>query len=864
MTTPHRHSQPDSQHAAPSLDAPAKTGSCCGHAGAAPAGFAAKPLAPAASARAAHGHGEGRCGEGRCGASHHAAPTPSEAGGCCSATDAGPTPAGPCAHPVTPAASPQQGHASHHPAAHSGHADEPDDAQRHEHAVAGAPAHAGVCCHAHGTASVALSAADVPAGTRWTCPMHPQIVRDGPGSCPLCGMALEPMLPSADDSHAVAEIAAVRRHFLVSAALSLPVVGVAMAPHLGGWHVPAWSPWLQLALSAVVVVWGGASLFLRFSQSLRHRAPNMYTLIGLGVGVAFGYSLVAALVPQAFPPAFRDTHGQVGLYFEAAAVIVTLVLLGEWLELRARHRTGAALRALLELAPKTARRVLADGREEDVPLEQVHVGDRLRVRPGEKVPVDGVVSEGASHVDESLLSGEAMPVAKGVGDRVAGGTLNQGGSLVLRADKVGDDTVLAQIVRLVAEAQRSRAPLQRLADRVSAWFVPAVVLAALVTFALWALLGPQPRLAHALINAVAVLIIACPCALGLATPISIMVATGRGAQAGVLFRDAAAIEALEKIDTLVLDKTGTLTVGKPALTGLVAQDDFDTTQVLAWAAALERGSEHPLAAAVLAAAQERGLVPAAAEDFAAVTGQGVTGRVGGHHLAFGNAALMAAQGIAIQAAAAQAEAWRSAGSTVMYLGMDGRLAGLVGVSDPIKPSSAAALQRLRAEGVAILMLTGDSATTAQAVARQLGIERVVAEVQPADKARVVAELKAQGHRVAMAGDGVNDAPALAAADVGIAMGHGTDIAKESAAVTLVQGDLNGIVRARALSRATVTNIRQNLGFAFGYNALGIPLAAGALYPLTGLLLSPGFAALAMSLSSVSVIGNALRLRRAAL
>ena len=703
-----------------------------------------------------------------------------------------------------------------------------------------------------------------PEGTIYTCPMHPEIRQPGPGSCPICGMALEPELPSADDSAALEEIASVSRRFWISALLTLPVVVLAMAPHLGLWQAPAWSPWAELVLSSVVVLWGGAAFFRRFWQSLRNRSPNMYTLIGLGVGVAYAYSVVALLAPGIFPDAFRGPDGRIGLYFEPAAVIVALVLLGEWLELRARHRTSDAVRALLGLAPNTARRIDDDGEEHDVPLDRVEKGDRLRVRPGEKVPVDGVVVDGRSNVDESMLTGEPVPVEKAVDDPLTAGTLNQTGSLVMRAEKVGAETLLAQIVQLVANAQRTRAPLQRLADRVANWFVPTVVVVAVLTFAAWAWLGPDPRLAFALINAVAVLIIACPCALGLATPISVMVATGRGAQMGVLFRDAEAIETLEKIDVLVVDKTGTLTLGKPALTDVVAFA-HDEDEIVSLAAALERGSEHPLAAAILAAAKERELSPPAASDFESHTGQGVSARVDGAAAALGNRALMDARNVEVSGdASRQADALRRDGKTVMFLAADGELRGLLAVADPIKDTTPAALQALRDEGLEVVMVTGDNPVTAHAVARQLHIERVEADVQPAGKARIVEQFKAEGRRVAMAGDGINDAPALAAADVGIAMGHGTDIAMESAKLTLVKGDLMKIVQARALSRATVANIRQNLFFAFVYNTLGIPLAAGVLYPWTGWLLSPAIAALAMSLSSVSVISNALRLRVARL
>ncbi len=704
-----------------------------------------------------------------------------------------------------------------------------------------------------------------PKGTIFTCPMHPQIRQEGPGTCPICGMALEPELPSADDNHARGEIASVRRKLWISVLLAVPVVILAMAPHLGLWNAPAWSPWAEFVLASVLVLWSGSSFFVRFWQSLKNRSPNMYTLIGLGVGVAYGYSVIALFVPGIFPDAFRDADGRLDLYFEPAAVIIALMLLGEWLELRARHRSSDAVRALLELAPKTARRIDADGNEHDVPLDSVKKDDRLRVRPGEKIPVDGVVVEGRSSVDESMLTGEPMPVTKATDDALTGGTVNQTGSLVMRAEKVGSETLLAQIVQLVANAQRTRAPLQRLADRVANWFVPAVVAAAILTFAIWSWFGPDPRMAFALINAVAVLIIACPCALGLATPISVMVATGRGAQMGVLFRDAEAIETLEKIDVLLVDKTGTLTAGKPTLTDVAALADNDESTIVATAAALERGSEHPLAQAIMAGAKERDIPIPQATDFESHTGQGVSARVDGTAAALGNRALMERRDVAIDdATASRADELRRDGRTVMYLAIDGKLAGMLAVADAIKETSAAAVKALHEEGVEVIMVTGDNRATAEAVARTLGIDRVEADVQPADKARIVNKLKAEGRRVAMAGDGVNDAPALASADVGIAMGHGTDIAMESAKLTLVKGDLMKITQARALSRATVRNIRQNLFFAFGYNALGIPIAAGLLYPWTGWLLSPAFAALAMSLSSVSVISNALRLRVARL
>ncbi|WP_192813467.1 heavy metal translocating P-type ATPase [Dyella japonica] len=718
-----------------------------------------------------------------------------------------------------------------------------------------------------------LTPADTPApaalaGAMYTCPMHPEVQQIGPGHCPKCGMALEPMMPSLDedDGH---ELAAMSRRFWSLVALTLPVFLLAMGPHLFGWHLPSpWggmAAWAEALLSTVVVLWGGAPFFARGWQSLKPWSPNMYTLIALGTGVAWLYSAVAFLMPSLFPAGFRDMHGRVGVYFESAAVIVTLVTLGDFLELRARRRTGAALKALLGLAPKTARLVGADGSEHDVPLDEVHAGDTLRVRPGEKVPVDGVVIDGSSHVDESMLTGEPLPVGKTRGERVTGGTVNQDGALLMRADKVGAETMLSQIVTLVAQAQRSKAPLQRVADRVAAWFVPAVVAVAALAFALWAWLGPDPKLAYALISAVSVLIIACPCALGLATPISIMVASGRAAQNGVLFRDAAAIESLRGIDTLVVDKTGTLTGGKPTLKEVVSLGGQPRERLLAMAAALERPSEHPLARAILAgAAAEQVAVPPVAH-FRTLTGAGVEGEVDGHAVALGNLRLLSNIGVQpAPAALAKADALRGEGATVMFLAVDGELAGLMAVADRVKASTPQAIRDLHAAGLRIVMLTGDNLATAKAVAGSLGIDEVHAEVSPTDKAAVVQQLRAQGHRVAMAGDGINDAPALAVADVGIAMGSGTDIAMESAQVTLVKGELTAIVRARALSQATVRNIRQNLFFAFVYNAVGVPLAAGLLYPLLGLMLSPMVAALAMSLSSVSVVTNALRLRRAAL
>ncbi|WP_291189853.1 heavy metal translocating P-type ATPase [Frateuria sp.] len=701
------------------------------------------------------------------------------------------------------------------------------------------------------------------AGAIYTCPMHPEVRQVGPGECPKCGMALEPLMPTAEADDA-GELRALWRRFGWLAALTLPVLVLAMGPHLLGHAWPArWIGVLGVAealLASAVVLWGGAPFFRRGWRSLRPWSPNMYTLIALGTGVAWAYSAVALLLPGIFPAGLR-VHGRVGVYFEPAAVIVTLVTLGDLLELRARRRTGEALKALLGLAPKMAHRLGHDG-ESDVPLEQVRVGDLLRVRPGEKVPVDGVATEGESHVDESMLTGEPMPVAKTAGDPLTAGTVNQDGTLLLRAQKVGGDTLLAQIVTLVAQAQRSRAPLQRVADRVAAWFVPAVVAVAVLAFAAWLAWGPEPRLAHALVAAVSVLIIACPCALGLATPISIMVASGRGAQAGVLFRDAAAIEALHRVDALVVDKTGTLTEGRPTLREVVALGDLRQDRLLALAAALEQASEHPLARAIVAGAQAAGVSVPPAAGFRALTGRGVRAHIEGAEVALGNARLLEELHVALDGAAAgHAERLRSDGATVMFLAVDGVLAGVVAVADRIKADTPAALDTLRREGLRIVMLSGDHAATAQAVARELRIDQVHAEVSPADKAAVVERLRHEGHRVAMAGDGINDAPALAAADVGIAMGSGTDVAMESAQVTLVKGELSAIARARALSQATVRNIHQNLFFAFVYNAVGVPLAAGALYPFLGVVLSPMIAALAMSLSSVSVVGNALRLRR---
>ena len=709
-------------------------------------------------------------------------------------------------------------------------------------------------------AMVALT--EVAAGTIWTCPMHPQIRRDGPGQCPICGMALEPLEPTLEEGPNP-ELTDMNRRFWVSAILSLPLIALTFGAELLGWEpLPMrTSMWVQLGLATPVVLWGGWPFFERLWASLRTRNLNMFTLIGLGVGVAYGYSVVATLASQIFPASLRTMGGLVPVYFEAAAVITTLVLLGQVLELRARSATGAAIRGLLGLAPKTARRVYDDSSEEDVPLEHVHVGDLLRIRPGEKVPVDGVVVEGHSSVDESMISGEPVPVEKLSGAKVTGATVNGTGSLLMRAERVGRDTMLSQIVRMVADAQRSRAPIQKLADQVSAIFVPAVVLIAGIAFAVWNLVGPDPRLAHALINAIAVLIIACPCALGLATPMSIMVGTGRGATAGVLVKNAEALELMEKVDTLVVDKTGTLTLGRPKLVAIKTANGLDEREVLRLAASLERGSEHPLAAAIVEGAEERGLDLRTAREFQSHTGKGVTGRIDGHDIALGNKALLAGLGIHIGGLEAVADEHRSEGHGVMLLAADGKFAGLIVVADPIKGGAADAVAKLQEAGIHVVMMTGDNRQTAEAVARKVGINEVLAEVLPEQKQSKVQDLRKSGRRVAMAGDGVNDAPALAAADVGIAMGTGTDVAMESAAVTLLKGDLTGIVRARRLSRATMRNIRENLFFSFIFNAAGVPIAAGVLYPSFGVLLSPIIAGAAMAFSSVAVIGNSLRLRR---
>lgn len=707
--------------------------------------------------------------------------------------------------------------------------------------------------------------APMPAGTIYTCPMHPEVRQEGPGSCPKCGMALEPAMPSLEDDNG--EVIALGGRLATLVALTLPVFLIAMVPHVTGqmWRQP-WAAglgWIEALLASVVVLWGGAPFFARGWRSLLPWSPNMYTLIALGTGVAWLYSAVAFALPGLFPPTMRDMHGQVAVYFESAAVIVTLVTLGDFLELRARRQTGEALRGLLGLVPKTARRIGRDGNEEDIPLESLHVGDQLRVRPGEKVPADGSVIDGESYVDESMLTGEPVPVVKKVHDKVTGGTQNQHGALVIRVDHVGQDTVLSRIVALVAEAQRSRAPLQRVADRVAAWFVPAVVVAAALAFAAWWMVGPTPTLTHALVAAVSVLIIACPCALGLATPMSIMVASGRGAQAGVLFRDASAIETLREVDTLVFDKTGTLTEGKPTLVDLHVFGR-ERAEVLALAASVERPSEHPLATAIVLAAEGEGVTIPAVTGFQAVVGRGVSGRVDGHDVALGNADLMDDERVDIAAGREIADRARAKGATAMFMAIDGRLAVVLALADAVKPSTKPALDALHAAGVKLIMLTGDNEATAKAVASSLPIDEVHASASPEDKASIVKALKARGAKVAMAGDGVNDAPALAAADIGIGMGNGSDIAIQNASVTLLKGDLAGIARARALSEATVKNIRQNLFFAFIYNAVGVPLAAGVLYPLFGITLSPMIAAVAMSLSSVSVVGNALRLRRVAI
>ncbi|MGV2181074.1 heavy metal translocating P-type ATPase [Rhizobium rhizogenes] len=703
-------------------------------------------------------------------------------------------------------------------------------------------------------------------GTLYTCPMHPEVVSDHPGDCPKCGMALEPMgIPAADEGPNP-ELVDFTRRLWVSAALSLPLLILSMGPMLGlplrDWIGEPTATWIELALATPVVLWAALPFFRRAWNSLVNRSPNMWTLIGLGVGTAYLYSLVATLAPGLFPMGFHG-HGQaIPVYFEAASVIVALVFVGQVLELKARERTGSAIRALLDLAPKTARRIGSDGNETDMPVDQIQAGDRLRVRPGERVPVDGSVVDGQSTIDESMITGEPLPVEKTKGDALTGGTINRNGTLIMLTEKVGADTTLSRIVELVAKAQRSRAPIQTMVDSVSAIFVPAVVASAIVTFILWAMIGPEPQLAHALLAAVAVLIIACPCALGLATPMSIMIATGRGAQEGVLVRDAVALERFAKVDTLIVDKTGTLTEGKPNLTDVITTPGTDEARLLLLAASLERGSEHPLAEAIVAGAEERGTTFVDITGFAAKTGKGVEGRAGDTAIALGNAAMMADLGITTDMLQAETKRLRGEGKTVMFVAVDGHLAGLVAVADRIKPTTAAAIKALHDSGLKIIMATGDNAQTAKAVAASLSIDDVRADLLPEGKKVLIDELRTKGRIVAMAGDGINDAPALAAADVGIAMGTGADVAMESAGITLVKGDLNGIVRARHLSEATIRNIKQNLAFAFGYNALGVPLAAGVLYPVFGLLLSPMIAAAAMSLSSVSVIANALRLRLA--
>jgi len=706
-------------------------------------------------------------------------------------------------------------------------------------------------------------AAPVPEGTIYTCPMHPEIRQVGPGSCPICGMALEPVLATADTGPNP-ELADMTRRFWVGLVLTLPVAILEMGQHLFGLHLleQQTSNWVQFALATPVVLWAGWPFFVRGWQSILTCNLNMFTLIAMGIGVAWLYSVVATFAPGAFPDAFRDHHGAVAVYFEAAAVITVLVLIGQVLELRAREHTSGAIKALLNLAPKTARKIADDNSEAEVPLDSVIVGDRLRVRPGEKVPVDGEVLDGRSSLDESMVTGESMPVTKQAGDKLIGGTLNQSGALIMRAEKVGRDTLLARIVQMVAEAQRTAAPIQRLADQVSGWFVPLVILIAIAAFIAWAMFGPEPRFTFGLVAAVTVLIIACPCALGLATPMSIMVGVGRGAELGVLIKNAVALERMEKIDTLVVDKTGTLTEGKPKVTAIVPAPGFDEQELLRLAASVERASEHPLADAIVAAADERKIALAQVSDFDSPTGKGALGKVDGKRVVLGQGRFMTELGIDTAALEGEADRLRQDGATAIFAAIDGKAAGILAIADPVKATTPAALNALKAEGIRIVMLTGDNRTTAEAVARRLGIDEVQAEILPDQKSAVVEKLRREGRVVAMAGDGVNDAPALAAADVGIAMGTGTDVAIESAGITLLKGDLSGIVRARRLSHATMKNIRQNLFFAFVYNAAGVPVAAGVLYPFFGILLSPMIGAAAMALSSVSVVGNALRLRRA--
>jgi Cu+-exporting ATPase len=698
-----------------------------------------------------------------------------------------------------------------------------------------------------------------PPGTIYTCPMHPEVRQVGPGACPICGMALEPEQVSLDDAPDP-ELKDMTRRFWVALVLTLPVFAIEMGGHLGLSHPLSWSNWISFALATPVVLWAGAPFFARGWRSVVSRNLNMFTLIAMGTGVAYLYSVVGTLAPQWFPPAFRDMHGIVAVYFESAAVITVLVLLGQVLELRARQRTSGAIRALLGLAPKTARRITGQG-DEDVAIDAIAAGDRLRVRPGEKIPVDGVVIEGRSAVDESMVTGESMPVSKAAGARVIAGTINQSGGLVLRADKVGRDSMLARIVDMIARAQRSRAPIQRLADQVAGWFVPAVIAAAMLAFVAWSTFGPEPRFTFGLVAAVTVLIIACPCALGLATPMSIMVGVGRGARSGILIREAEALQRFENVDTIVIDKTGTLTEGKPKVVSIVPVEGVEQDELLRLAASVERGSEHPLAQAILNAASERGLHLGDVSDFVSLSGKGAIGIVSGRKVALGNAMLMAELNISIANLDRAAEAVRQQGATAIYLSLDGRVSGVIAIADPIKPSAQAALGALRADGLRVVMLTGDNVTTARAVAKTLGIDEIEAGILPERKSEVVQRLRQQGRRVAMVGDGVNDAPALAVADIGVAMGSGTDVAIESAGITLLTGDLMGLVRARRLSVATMRNIRQNLAFAFLYNSLGVPIAAGVLYPVFGILLSPMVGAAAMALSSVSVIGNALRLAR---
>lgn len=717
------------------------------------------------------------------------------------------------------------------------------------------------CCHHGGHETKDRPAPPPGANVIYTCPMHPEIRQEGPGNCPICGMALEPETITGEEGENP-ELTDFRRRFWIGLILTLPVLILEMGAHVFGLHFtgPHLSNWIQLAFGTPVVLWAGWPFFERAWFSIKHRSLNMFTLIAMGTGVAWVYSVIATVAPGLFPDTFKGHEGAVAVYFEAAAVIVVLVLLGQLLELKAREQTGGAIRALLDLAPKTARRINEGGEDEDVPLDQIKAGDLLRVRPGEKVPLDGIVTEGSSAVDESMVTGESMPVKKEAESKVIGGTMNQTGSFVMKAERVGKDTMLSQIVQMVAEAQRSRAPIQRMADLVASWFVPAVILVAVIAFICWMVFGPAPAFTYALIAAVSVLIIACPCALGLATPMSIMVGVGKGAQGGVLIKNAESLERMEKVDTLVVDKTGTLTEGKPTVTKIVAAEGFAEDELLSLAASLEQGSEHPLAHAIVMAAKDKGLDLAKADDFDSPTGKGVIGTVNGRAVALGNAMLMEERGLDMAALSAQADELRADGATAIFISVDGKPAGILAIADPIKTTTPEAIEALHKQGIRIVMLTGDNRRTAEAVARMLNIEEVEAEVLPEDKSKIVKKLQGEGKIVAMAGDGTNDAPALAAADVGIAMGTGTDVAMESAGVTLLKGDLTGIVRARKLSVATMNNIRQNLFFAFVYNAAGVPVAAGILYPFFGILLSPIIAAAAMSLSSVSVIANALRLK----